>query len=137
MSKITKWAVETAKDAMNTAINKKLAGFDKKNPKKAVSLSVADMAKIAVKDPEWQRVVVERAMRGCYAIDIRSHNFENDSPMVAAAVKKSNAVDAKRDEAREKLNDELCESRDSILNSAIIGDYDSDNLLVAVKEFCK
>ena len=137
MSKVTKWAVETAKEAMNGAIRVKMAKWDKANPTKAREFSRQALAEIAVSDPAWQRHVITRAKRGYSDIDIRDSDFESNSPLVADAIKKNCAVDATRNKARAEVNAALCEKRDKIIRAAIIGDCDGAELLKQVNEFCK
>ena len=137
MSKVTKWAVETAKDGMSAAIRTKMAQWDKAHPAKARQLSRSEIAAIAVSDPAWQKHVIARAKRGCGDVDIRDSDFEAQSPLVAAALKKNADVDAARDKLRQETEGELCERRDQIIRSAIIGDCDSVDLLAAVNVFCK
>jgi hypothetical protein len=137
MSKVTKWAVETAKEAMNGAIRVKMAKWDKANPPKAREFSRQTLAEIAVSDPAWQRQVITRAKRGYSDIDIRDSDFESNSPLVADAIKKNRAVDATRNKAREEVHTALCEKRDQIARKAIIGDCEAAELLKEVNEFCR
>ena len=137
MAKVSKWAVETAKESMSDTIRLKMAQWDKAHPAKARQFSRSELAEIAVKDPEWQKHVITRARRGCGDVDIRDSDFETQSPLVAAAVKKNNAVDAARDKMRNAVENELCERRDEIIRTAIIGDCDSSDLLTNVNNFCK
>jgi hypothetical protein len=137
MSKVTKWAVETAKEAMGEAIRVKMAKWDKANPAKAREFSRQDLAEIAVSDPVWRQHVITRAKRGHYDVDIRDLDFQTHSPMVATAIKKNNAVDAARSKAREEVNSVLCEKRNQIVRKAIISDCEATELLREVNEFCK
>ena len=137
MSKVTKWAVETAMEAMNGAIRVKMAKWDKANPAKAREFSRQALAEIAVSDPAWQQHVITRTKRGYYEVDIRDSDFQTHSPMVATAIKKNNAVDAARAKAREEINSALCEKRDQIARKAIISDCEATELLREVNEFCK
>lgn len=137
MTKVTKWAVETAKEAMNATIRVKMAKWDKAHPCKAVPFSHAQIAEIAVSDPAWQKVVIARAKRGYGDVDIHDSDFEANSPHVAAALKKNRLVDTARDEMRAKVNDVLCEKRDGIIRAAIIGNCETADLLKEVNEFCK
>lgn len=137
MSKVTKWAVETAKESMNDTIRLKMANWDKVNPAKARGLNRREMAEIAVEDPAWKKHVIERARRGHYDVDIRDSDFEACSPLVAAAVKKNEAIDATRNKARAAYEGDLLNLRDEICRSAIIGDMESVDLLKAVNAFCK
>lgn len=137
MSKVTKWAVETAKESMNETIRLKMANWDKANPAKARDLNRRDMAEIAVDDPAWKKHVIERARRGHCDVDIRDSDFESQSPLVAAAIKKNGVVDAARNKAREEFNAALCTKRDQITRKAIIGDCEATELLREVNEFCK
>lgn len=137
MSKVTKWAVETATCAMNDSIRVKMSKWDKANPCKAREFSRQALAEIAVTDPAWQRHVIARAKRGCADVDIRDSDFEATSPMVAAVIKKNNEVDAARNKAREEVNAALCVKRDQITRKAIIGDCEATELLREVNEFCK
>ena len=137
MAKVTKWAVETAKEAMDDAIRVKMAKWDKEHPSKARELSRVELAEIAVNDPAWLRHVIARAKRGCGEVDIRTSDFETHSPQVVAALKKNDAVDTARNKLREAFNSALCEKRDQITRAAIIGDCEANELLLAVNEFCK
>lgn len=137
MSKVTKWAVETATSAMNDAIRVKMSKWDKANPCKAREFSRRALAEIAVTDPVWQRHVIARANRGYCAVDIGDSDFETTSPLVAAAIKKNNEVDATRNKTREEVNSALCMKRDQIIRKAIIGDCEATELLREVDEFCK
>lgn len=137
MSKVTKWAVETATLAMNESIRLKMSKWDKANPCKAREFSHQAIAEIAVTDPVWQRHVIIRTKRGRGDVDIRDSDFEATSPMVAAAIKKNNEVDATRNKAREEANSALCMRRDQITRKAIIGDCEATELLREVNEFCK
>ena len=137
MSKVTKWAVETATIAMNDAIRVRMTKWGKANPCKAREFSRQALAEIAVSDPVWQRHVIARAKRGYGDVDIRDSDFEANSPLVAAAIKKNNEVDAVRNKAREEANSALCMKRDQITRKAIIGDCEATELLREVNEFCK
>ena len=137
MAKVTKWAVETAKEAMNATIRVKMAKWDKAHPSKARAFSRAELAEIAVSDPSWQRTVITRAKRGCADVDIRDSGFEANSPLVASALKKHRLVDTARDEMRAQVNDVLCVKRDQIIRAAIIGNCETADLLKEVNEFCK
>lgn len=137
MSKVTKWAVETAKETMNATIRVKMAKWDKAHPPKARAFSRAEVAAIAVSDPAWQKTVIARAKRGYADVDIRDSDFEAASPLVEAALKKNRLVDATRDEMREQVSAVLCERRDEITRTAIIANCETADLLKAVNEFCK
>lgn len=137
MSKVTKWSVETAKEAMNGAILVKMSKWDKANPTKAREFSRQALAEIAVSDPAWQRHVITCAKRGYCDIDIRDSYLESNSPLVADAIKKNNDIDAARNKARSELETSLQAKRDKIIRAAIIGDCDGAELLKQVNEFCK
>lgn len=137
MAKLTKWAVETAKATMNDAINKKLMAYDKAHPLKAKTFKPGELAEIAVKDPLWLAHVVRCAKKGYGDVGIRDYTFDRDSPACAAALKKNLALDKARDEARQKLRNELFERRDTILRTAVVGGYASTDLLREVNAFCR
>lgn len=137
MSKVTKWAVETAMASMNETIQKKMVKWDKENPVKAKEITCQSMAEIAVKDPAWQAWVVGFAKNEYRDVSIRCSDFKSNSPLVADAIKKNCAVDATRNKAREEVNEALCEKRDKIIRAAIIGDCDGAELLKQVNEFCE
>ena len=137
MGKVTKWAVDTAKNTMDDHISRKMVKWDKEHPAKAVDLTTGDLALIAVKDPEWNKHVVARAKRGYSDVDIRPTDFVNHSPMAAEALKKNATVDEKRNKERAEYMAALSERRDEIISTAIIADYEGQDLLTEVKAFCK
>lgn len=137
MGNVTKWAVETAKESMLAALRVKMAKWDKANPPKGRDVPRMERAEIAFNDPAWKAHVLGRVKRGYNDVDIRDSDFESHSPMLAAVLKKSEAVDAARTKARAEVESALTDRRDEIIRSAIIGDVDGAALLKAVNEFCK
>jgi len=137
MSKVTKWAVETAKNEMWEAICMKMVKWDKEHPLKAKKLSGVALAEIAIKDPAWLRQVVDHVRRGNHDIDLYDSDFAELSPMVAEAIKKNNAVDAVRNKYRGQIESAMKQCQEKVIRTAIIGDMDSADLLKAVNDFCK
>ena len=137
MSKVTKWAVETAKSEMSGTIRVKMANWDKANPIKGRDIPHVEIVGIAMKDPKWQAYVLARVKRGNNEVYIGRPELEAQSPMVAAAVKANAGTDEKRNQKRADLLAKLETWRDEIIRTAIIGDMDSADLLKAVNDFCK
>ena len=137
MSKVTKWAVETARSEMRNAAIFKLNKWDAEHPLKSRVITDVELAEIAVKDPAWLKRVVSHIREGYTYMDIRRNDLLNCSPKAAEAVKKNSAVDAPRNKARAAYETAMNERIADIIRQAVIGDMTNAELLQAVNEFCK
>lgn len=136
MSKVTKFAVQTATKAMDESISSRMRNWEKKNPKKAKDIPTYDLAKVAITDPKWLNEVLAHVKQDCTRIGLYQNDFEEMSPMAAAMIAANDEVDKKRNAEYEVLKDSLTLKKDQIIRDAIIGGMDSADLLIAVNKFC-
>ena len=119
---ITKMAIERASQVMNDKIREREHAWIKKHPMVVKSLTKKERAEIAVKDPAWLKLVIERA-GGRYdgSMGLCEYQLASDSPMVAAAVKKTEAANEDR---TMELNDYvvcLRQKQNEIITEASLG----------------
>lgn len=137
MSKVTKWAVERARAAMQKVIDKKVFDFANKHPVKREQPTCSELLQLAVKDPKWQAYCVRKANAGESHLYINDSNIIKQSPAARERFDNWEAGEKPRVKVIALYKEDLSAKMDAIITNAVIGGIDSADLLKQVEQFCK